>query len=117
APRLVELFVARLDPWIAGADGHGGASGDGDAAGRLADEIRSLLDAVTSLDEDLILRALMHLVLATLLTNWFQETDAGGNPPPCVALKFDPSAIRDLPLPRPMFEIFVYSPRVEAVHL
>ncbi len=117
ARRLVELFVARLDPWIAGADGRGGASGDGDAAERLADEIRSLLDSVTSLDEDQILRALLHLELATLRTNWFQETDAAGNPPPCVALKFDPSAIPDLPLPRPMFEIFVYSPRVEGVHL
>src|SRR6185503_15056047 len=117
ARRLVELFVARLDPWIAGADGNGGANGDGDAEGRLADEIRSLLDAVTSLDEDLILRALLHLVLATLRTNWFQELDTAGNPPPCVALKFDPGAIPDLPLPRPMFEIFVYSPRVEGVHL
>ena len=72
---------------------------------------------MTSLDEDRILRALLHLVLATLRTNWFQDADATGNPPPCVALKFDPSAIPDLPLPRPMFEIFVYSPRVEGVHL
>ena len=56
-------------------------------------------------------------MLATLRTNWFQDADAAGNPPPCVALKLDPSAIPDLPLPRPMFEIFVYSPRVEGVHL
>ena len=72
---------------------------------------------MTSLDEDRILRALLHLVLATLRTNWFQDADAAGNPLPCVALKLDPSAIPDLPLPRPMFEIFVYSPRVEGVHL
>ena len=119
ARRLVELFVARLDPWVAGPDRQRGASGHGDtgATERLADEIRTALDAVTSLDEDRILRALLHLVLATLRTNWFQEGDAAGNPPPCVALKFDPSAIPDLPLPRPMFEIFVYSPRVEGVHL
>ena len=111
ARRLVELFVARLDPWVAnGEDG-------GDAAGRLADEIRTQLDAVTSLDEDRILRALLHLVLATLRTNWFRDADAAGNPLPCVALKFDPNAIPDLPLPRPMFEIFVYAPRLEGVHL
>jgi len=111
ARRLVELFVARLDPWVVGSNG------DGDASDRLADEIRVELDAVRSLDEDRILRALLHLVLATLRTNWFQDADDAGNPPPCVALKLDPSAIPDLPLPRPMFEIFVYSPRVEGVHL
>ena len=116
ARRLVELFVARLDPWVAGTAG-AGANEDGGATARLADEIRAELDAVTSLDEDRILRALLDLVLATLRTNWFQDTDAPGDPPQCVALKLDPSAIPDLPLPRPMFEIFVYSPRVEGVHL
>src|SRR5260221_2380913 len=116
ARRLVELFVARLDPWVAGADG-ARANGNGGATERIADEIRQALDEVTSLDEDRILLALLHLVLATLRANWFQEADAAGNPPPCVALKLDPSAIPDLPLPRPMFEIFVYSPRVEGVHL
>ncbi len=79
--------------------------------------MRTALDGVTSLDEDRILRALLNLVLATLRTNWFQDADAAGNPPLCVALKFDPAAIPDLPLPRPLFEIFVYSPRVEGVHL
>ncbi|HEY5173179.1 MAG TPA: NAD-glutamate dehydrogenase, partial [Acidimicrobiia bacterium] len=128
ARRLVELFVARLDPWTAGPERAGpertgpARAGsergtDDDATDRLSDEIRTALDAVTSLDEDRILRALMHLVLATLRTNWFQDADAAGNPLPCVALKLDPSAIPDLPLPRPMFEIFVYSPRVEGVHL
>jgi len=116
ARRLVELFVARLDPWTAGSE-PASAGGDGDATERLSDEIRAALDAVTSLDEDRILRALLHLVLATLRTNWFQDADAAGNPLPCVALKLDPSAIPDLPLPRPMFEIFVYSPRLEGVHL
>ena len=118
ARRLIELFVARLDPWTAGAAASGaGASGDSDAYERMADEIHAELDAVSSLDADRILRSLLHLVLATLRTNWFQDVDGAGNPPPCVALKLDPSAIPDLPAPRPMFEIFVYSPRVEGVHL
>ena len=55
-------------------------------------------------------------MLATLRTNWFQ-TDADGRPRPCVVLKLDPAQVPDLPLPRPMFELFVYSPRVEGVHL
>ncbi|HWS45587.1 MAG TPA: NAD-glutamate dehydrogenase domain-containing protein, partial [Acidimicrobiia bacterium] len=111
ARRLVELFVARLDPWAAST-----GSIDTDETSRLADDIRMQLDAVTSLDEDRILRALLHLVLATLRTNWFRRDDAGATPA-CLALKLDPAQIPDLPLPRPMFEIFVYSPRVEGVHL
>ena len=53
---------------------------------------------------------------ATLRTNFYQ-LDAAGRPKSYVSFKFDPSKIPDLPLPRPKFEIFVYSPRVEGVHL
>jgi glutamate dehydrogenase len=111
ARRLVELFVERLDSRtsIAPADRSGAAT--------LIEEIEAELDAVTSLDEDRILRSFMRLVLATTRTNWFQAVDEAGSPPSCLALKLDPSAVPDLPLPRPMFEIFVYSPRVEGVHL
>jgi glutamate dehydrogenase len=110
ARALVELFVARLNPWTAN-------DGEGDNGAALADDIFAQLDAVTSLDEDRILRALLHLVLATLRTNWFQDVDGLGMPPPCLVLKFDPAQIPDLPLPRPVFELWVYSPRVEGVHL
>ncbi|HET9730502.1 MAG TPA: NAD-glutamate dehydrogenase domain-containing protein, partial [Acidimicrobiia bacterium] len=109
ARRLVELFVARFDPWIA-------QNGEASGADDLANEIRAGLDAVTSLDDDRILRSLLHLVLATLRTNWFQ-TGADEAPSPCVVLKLNPTQIPDLPLPRPMFEIWVYAPRVEGVHL
>src|SRR5262249_4181962 len=81
-----------------------------------AEEIVAALDAVTSLDEDRILRSLLKLVLATLRTNWFQS-DGTGDPMPAIALKFDPTNVPDLPRPRPMFEIFVSSPRIEGVHL
>jgi glutamate dehydrogenase len=108
ARALIELFVARLDPWSA-------AQGD-DSADRRAEEIVATLDAVTSLDQDRILRSLLALVQATLRTNWFQA-DATGDPRPAIALKFDPTKVPDLPRPRPMYEIFVSSPRVEGVHL
>jgi len=114
ARRLVELFVVRLDPWVTGSTVDGG---DGSACEQIAGEVRSDLDAVKSLDEDRILRALLHLVLATLRTNWFQDGTGPDGHPECLALKLDPSAIPDLPLPRPVYEIFVASPRVEGVHL
>jgi glutamate dehydrogenase len=73
------------------------------------------LEAVTSLDADRILRAFQHVIQATLRTNFWQSV-AGANRP-CLSLKLDSQAIPELPLPRPMFEVFVYSPEVEAVHL
>lgn len=79
-------------------------------------EIETELEAVTSLDEDRILRRLLEVILATMRTNYFQKTKDGKSKN-YLSFKFDPSAITDLPLPRPMHEIFVYSPRVEGVHL
>ena len=71
---------------------------------------------MTSLDEDRILRAYLNVVLATLRTNFYQ-LDAAGQPKPYLSVKLDPQQIPELPLPRPKFEVFVYSPRVEAVHM
>ena len=82
----------------------------------LEKSLQSALDAVVSLDEDRILRNLFEVIRATLRTNYYQ-TDAKNKPKPWLAIKLNPSQIMDLPLPRPMYEIFVYSPRVEAVHL
>ena len=106
ARRLITLFTARFDPQHT-------TPPDIDP---LVQQITSDLDGVASLDEDRILRALLHVVLATLRTNWFQSGD-GGARRPCVALKLDPALVPDLPLPRPMFELWVYAPRVEGVHL
>src|SRR5690606_6855528 len=77
--------------------------------------IRAELDKVTSLDQDRILRSFLNLVLATLRTNFFQRT--AGRPKPYIAFKLEPQRIPELPLPRPKYEIFVYSPRFEGVHL
>ncbi|MCW2505520.1 MAG: NAD-glutamate dehydrogenase, partial [Actinomycetia bacterium] len=108
--QLVELFAARFHP--------GFVSGSARQAREdsVADRIRADLELVESLDEDRILRSFLTLVLATLRTNYFQRGDDGRHKP-YLSLKINPQAIPDLPMPRPKFEIFVYSPRVEGVHL
>ncbi|OIJ99564.1 NAD-glutamate dehydrogenase [Streptomyces monashensis] len=105
---LVSLFEARMSP-------------DRQKAGleitdALLEELDAALDQVASLDEDRILRSFLTVIKATLRTNFFQEK-GDGTPHDYVSMKFDPQAIPDLPAPRPAFEIWVYSPRVEGVHL
>ena len=91
------------------------------AAERIRAGIVRALDKVQSLDEDRILRAYLTVIRATLRTNYYQTIEGGCptavTPKSWVSFKFDPHAIPDLPLPKPKFEIFVYSPRVEGVHL
>lgn len=104
---LVRLFETRFDPAL--------AESREDAEDALVARIGSALDDVASLDHDRILRSYLTHVRATLRTNYFQLVDGG--PKAYISLKLEPSAIPDLPHPRPRFEIFVYSPRVEGVHL
>ncbi|MEW2253546.1 NAD-glutamate dehydrogenase [Streptomyces sp. NPDC058733] len=105
---LVSLFEARMAPerQKAGLE----------LIDALLEEVDAALEQVASLDEDRILRSFLTVIKATLRTNFFQRTDAG-TPHAYVSMKFDPQAIPDLPAPRPAFEIWVYSPRVEGVHL
>ncbi|HEX3843338.1 MAG TPA: NAD-glutamate dehydrogenase [Steroidobacteraceae bacterium] len=122
AAGLVRLFEACLDPAAQTRASRRPRAhkerpdGSGSSSEQIAAQIRASLDSVTSLDEDRILRAYLGLVQATLRTNFYRR-DANGQPLPYLSLKLDPAAIADLPLPRPKFEIFVYSPRVEGVHL
>ncbi|MCM2343647.1 MAG: NAD-glutamate dehydrogenase [Alphaproteobacteria bacterium] len=78
--------------------------------------IEDALQHVESLDEDRILRSISGLVQATLRTNFWQRDDQG-LPKTWLSFKLDSSQIADLPEPKPFREIFVYSPRVEGVHL
>ncbi|GAA3489171.1 MULTISPECIES: NAD-glutamate dehydrogenase [Streptomyces] len=105
---LVSLFEARMSPERQKA---GTELTDG-----LLEELDGALDQVASLDEDRILRSFLTVIKATLRTNFFQRAD-DGRPHAYVSMKFDPQAIPDLPAPRPAYEIWVYSPRVEGVHL
>ena len=105
---MVELFELRFDPWRERT--HGDDQ-------EVRERITGLLDAVPSLDDDRTLRALLALVDATLRTNVFRSGSAPGGRRAVMAFKLDPAKVPDLPLPRPMYEIWVCSPRVEGVHL
>ncbi|MGZ4167609.1 MAG: NAD-glutamate dehydrogenase [Solirubrobacteraceae bacterium] len=112
AVALVRLFEARFDP-----DGADRARSEA-----LIAEIEHEIDDVQSLDEDRILRSFLAVVRAMLRTNYFRfdpETRPPDPPSPLgyLSFKLDPSGLDLLPRPRPRFEIFVYSPRVEGIHL
>jgi glutamate dehydrogenase len=110
ARSLVTLFEALFDPDPAGSPKSRDAQG---AAAAVAADI----DALVSLDTDRVLRAFASLIQATLRTNYFVTRDGSARSQNVLALKLDAQLVEELPLPRPKFEIFVYSPRVEGVHL
>ena len=110
AAQIVELFHARFDPHLAFTDGRAAREQD------IATAIDGALQAVESLDEDRILRHFVNAVTAAIRTN-FHQADERGRPDPLIAVKFASRKVDGMPLPRPLYEIFIYSPRVEAVHL
>jgi glutamate dehydrogenase len=108
ARRLVTLFERRFDP----IPPKGGSL---DVVAELQ-AIHHALDAVESLDEDRILRSFLLLILKSVRTNYFQP-QPDGSPKSYLSVKLASSQIDLLPLPHPLFEIYVYSPRVEGVHM
>jgi glutamate dehydrogenase len=110
ARALVVLFEALFDPRPEGAP----ASRDAQAA---AAKVAADIDALVSLDTDRILRAFASLVQATLRTNYYVTQEGSARSRNVLSVKLNAQLIDELPLPRPKFEIFVYSPRVEGVHL
>ncbi|WP_292997294.1 NAD-glutamate dehydrogenase [Nevskia sp.] len=106
---LVQAFETRFDPLL-------DAPVRAAAAARVGQALDAALDQVASLDADRVLRAFVSVIRAALRTNAWQR-EADGTVKNRLSLKLDPSKIPELPLPRPMFEIWVYSPDVEGVHL
>lgn len=106
---LVQLFLLRTDP------SHQNAEIEAEVKAT-EDQINTSLDAVVNLDEDRILRMFLNLILATIRTNYFQ-VNALGEFKSYLSFKLNPTLIQDLPLPIPKYEIFVYSPRFEGIHL
>lgn len=105
---LMALFKAQFDP-KAGAN-----KTERHASAR--NRIIQALDKVSNLNEDRIIRRYLAILEGCVRTNYFQ-TDAKGKPKPYLSLKLMPRRIPDIPEPRPLYEIFVYSPRMEGVHL
>jgi glutamate dehydrogenase len=108
---FVALFQARFDPRLNSTDAERSARETA-----LLTEIEEQLKSVASLDEDRILRRFTNLVQAAIRTNLWQ-VGPDGQPRPVISFKFDARKIEELPAPRPLYEIFVYSPRVEGIHL
>jgi glutamate dehydrogenase len=107
ARSLVELFEALFDPSEE-------AQHDASAA---AAAVAADIDALVSLDTDRVLRAFASMIQATLRTNYYVTRPGSAREQNVLSVKLNPGLIDEVPLPRPKFEIFVYSPRVEGVHL
>lgn len=105
AAALAEAFRLKFDPDAFASDAEREQALDG-----LHERLAGQLDAVASLDHDRILRAFLGVIDAAVRTNAYTGTDV-------LALKLLPERLPSLPEPRPAFEVFVYSPRVQGVHL
>lgn len=103
---LIKLFFALHQP-----DKHKKSQPDA-----IESDINKALEAVTSLDEDRILRRFMELIKVTLRTNYFQ-LDSDKKRKEYVSFKLSSREVTDLPLPKPLYEIFVYSTNFEGIHL
>nr|WP_240956285.1 NAD-glutamate dehydrogenase [Wenzhouxiangella sp. XN79A] len=101
---LDEVFVARETP------------DPDDDAQTVRRAILRVMDSVSSADQDRILRSFADVIRAMLRTNAFQR-DVRGQPRAYMSFKFDSAQLPELPKPRPFREVWVYSPRVEGVHL
>ena len=108
ARAFADLFEARFDPKIA-------ASGRQRLLTKLDQRIRAALEEVKGSDEDRILRALWNALSATVRSNAFQTR--AGQHKEYLSFKMESQRLRELPLPKPLFEVFVFSPRMEGVHL
>ena len=104
---IVELFLTRFLPELKDRDNKQSA-----LRGKIEDQLAN----VSSVVEDLILRRFVDVILATMRTNYFQ-TQSDGSSKPVLSFKFASAKVPELPLPRPFAEIFVYSTRVEGIHL
>ncbi len=111
ARMLVALFKLRFHP----------TDHDDTAADEQVHAIELALDKVANLSEDRVLRQLLGLIQSTLRTNHWRtgigHSGAPGPRRPFLSLKFDSARVPGLPAPRPLVEIFVYSPRFEGIHL
>jgi len=106
---LIELFKTRFNPGLV-------EERRPEESEALSLKITNSLEAVKNIDEDRIIRRYLQVILATIRTNYFQ-LNPDNSLKKYISFKLDSSTIPELPLPKPVYEIFVYSPRVEGIHL
>jgi len=107
AKLLIKYFILRFDP---------ANKTSAKALTKITDDIEKSLDKVANLDDDRIIRRFVEMIAATIRTNYFQPHAETGEKS-YISFKILPAQISDVPLPLPEFEIFVYSPQLEGVHL
>ncbi|MDE2030012.1 MAG: NAD-glutamate dehydrogenase, partial [Alphaproteobacteria bacterium] len=108
AKQIYALFYVRHNPAF-----------KGDRAKEMHSREAAIIEAladVSALEDDRVIRRYLNLVQASLRTNYFQKAENGAHKP-YLSIKFDSRAVDFMPLPKPLYEIFVYSPSAEAVHL
>jgi glutamate dehydrogenase len=113
ARQLVAAFEARFNPKLSDQQRKSSEI-------KIAQALDHALDQVATLDGDRVLRACLSVIRAALRTNFFQsrsDDPSGPLPKHYISIKLDSSKIPELPLPRPLYEIWVYAPEVEGVHL
>jgi len=106
---LVEQFAAMFNPEL-------GKSQRSRALNKLLPAVQREVGKAKNVDEDRILNAFAGAIAATLRTNYYLPGDFNGHRR-CISIKLDPTRLPEAPLPRPKYEIFVFSPDVEGVHL
>src|SRR6201987_283875 len=111
ASQIVALFRSRFDPRSALP-----AEGRAAREKEILSAIETALQSVDSLDEDRIIRNFVNAVTAAVRTNFYQ-LDRDGRAKDVIAIKFASRTLDAVPPPRPLYEVFVYSARLEAVHL
>jgi len=111
AQLLINLFIERFDP-----NNKSAVNLKEKTHTKLVESIESSLDNVANLDDDRIIRRFIEMINATVRTNYFQLDKLMGEKP-YISFKMMPEKISEMPQPVPKFEIFVYSPQVEGVHL
>ncbi len=107
AKLIIEMFTLKFNPAL---------KFNQKKLDKVTGDIIDRLDLVANLDDDRIIRRYLDMVLATIRTNFYQPSE-GGADKSYISFKVRPEEIPEIPLPLPKFEIFVYSPRVEGVHL
>jgi len=107
--KLVQQFEAQFDPAIKPTTRKRRLD-------KIVSSVKRAVRRAGSVDEDRILSAFARAISATLRTNYYVAGE-NGTPKPYISIKLDPTAMPEVPRPRPRFEIFVYSLEVEGVHL